>query len=82
MLKDKWKVFAMRQCFSNEMTEVECVKHFDVLSEREDADDLDNYMQGLSLIPWRPFELMCVDEFADHVAGLAADAQNVEGAQL
>lgn len=78
MIKDKWKIFSMRQCFSNEMTESECLAHFDALMAQEDTDGCRKYLDDGDLIPWHPFEFMHDGEFVEHISANAQYAQSVE----
>ena len=81
-IKDKWKTFSMRSCFSTEMTDAECVKHFDALQEKDTADECKKYLDDVDLIPWHPFEYMHDGEFIEHVVANAVYAQEIEGGQL
>lgn len=78
MIKDKWKVFSMRQCFSNEMSDVECLVHFNSLMAQDTYDDVQKYLDDVDLIPWHPFEFMHDGEFVEHISANAQYAQSVE----
>ena len=82
MTKDKWKIFAMQQCFCGETDDVERVQQFNELFDLNETDDIEKYLFSSNLIPWHPFEFMHVGEFTDFVHSLAAQAQAVEGDQL
>lgn len=79
MIQDKWKVFAMQQCFSNEMTDAECIVHFNALDLHDYPDDVEKYLFDSNLIPWHPYEYMHAGEFIEHVLNLALQAQTTEG---
>ena len=78
MIKDKWKVFSMRSCFSTEMTEEECVQHFDALGLCDMNFELEDYMATTGLVQWHPFEYMPATEFAEYLEANAAFAQATE----
>jgi hypothetical protein len=81
-IKDKWKVFAMRQCFSNGMTDDECVEHFNALWAMESSCLTMDYMMTLGLVQWAPFEFRDPGDFITHLESMAETAQHVEGDQL
>ena len=79
-IKDKWKVFSVRSCFSNELTVLEATKLFDDLVELDGSIAIDDYFQAHpELVAWEPFEYMEGREFVEHINSLARYAQTVEG---
>lgn len=77
-IKNKWKIFSVRQCFSTELTDTEAVELFDDLLELEESIEIESYLQDHEhLIIWRPFEGMTFNEFVEHLEALAEHAQIV-----
>lgn len=77
--KDKWKIFAMRTCFSTEMTDAECIEHFNAIEETDSPDDAKTYLDDVDLIPWHLFEYMHDGEFIEFIMAHAQYAQDVAG---
>jgi len=82
ILKPKWKVFAVGQCFSTDLTKDEAIKVFDELYQLDDSDDIQEYLDDNDeLLQWHPFEDMSPSEFVEQIAALAQHAQDVEAQQ-
>lgn len=80
VIKDKWKVFSIQQCFSTEMSDAAAVKLFDGLSDCGSSIEIESYLQDdFRLNKWAPFENMDNDDFVEHLVALAEHAQVVAG---
>lgn len=42
-VENKWKIFSVRQCFSNELTDSQAVEVFDNLLKLEDSTAIESY---------------------------------------
>lgn len=79
-IKTKWKAFAIRNCFSNEMTDAEAIALYDELSTIEDSDTFDTYFKDHNeIVRWHPYEFMNDSEFVEQIEALARYAQDIEG---
>lgn len=79
-IKPKWKAFAIRSSFSNEMTDAEAITLYDELSAIEDSEAAERYFRSHNeIVKWHPYEFMNDSEFVEQVEALARYAQDIEG---
>ncbi len=77
-IEDKWKVFAVRLYFSNEMDDKDAAVKFDELSELETLEDLRDYFRDRDYLTlWYPFQHMHKPLVVEELMATAQHAQNV-----
>ena len=79
-IKPKWKAFAIRNCFSNEMKDDEAITLYDELGAIEDSEAAERYFRSHNeIVKWHPYEFMNDSEFVEQIEALARYAQDIEG---
>lgn len=78
-IKPKWKIFAIRQSFSDDSTCEEALALYGALEQASTGSEVEAVIERYGAIPWQPLEDMRPRDFRDQLTGLALHAQDIEG---